>query len=118
MRKKFAKYVREKREKLREYDSQFSLRQVAFRIGIQPAYLSKLERGEQAPLSEEKTIALAEELGENTDFLLAMSGKVSSDLKEIIRERPQIFANLIRQLKDVPDDVIIRMGNEAKDKKG
>lgn len=117
MKKTIGKYTREKREALRENDSKYSLRQVASRIGIQPAYLSKLERGETAPLSEEKTIALAKELGEDPDVLLAMGGKVSKDLQEIIRRRPQLFAQLIRELKDLPDHAVLRIVREVQDGK-
>ena len=42
-------------------------------------------------------------------MLLAMAGKVSSDLQEIIRKRPQLFADLIRQLKTMPDHAILRI---------
>jgi transcriptional regulator with XRE-family HTH domain len=111
----FGKYIREKREKLRQEDKRYSLRQVAFRIGIEPSYLSKIERGEPAPLSEEKITALAKELKEDHDVLLALSGKVSRDLQEIIRRRPQLFANLIRELKDLPDHAVLRLVREVRD---
>ena len=42
---KFGEFVREAREKLKEGDKKFSVRQVAMRVGIEPAYLSKIERG-------------------------------------------------------------------------
>ncbi|WP_199771148.1 helix-turn-helix domain-containing protein [Klebsiella pneumoniae] len=44
--------LREQREFLRLHSKSFSLRQVALRVGIEPAYLSKIERGETAPPSE------------------------------------------------------------------
>jgi transcriptional regulator with XRE-family HTH domain len=84
----FADYIRGKRETKRVADRSFSLRQVAQRIGVEPAYLSKIERGDFAPPSEEKIRLLAEELGEDGDVLLAMAGKVSKDLQAIIRARP------------------------------
>jgi transcriptional regulator with XRE-family HTH domain len=56
------RYIRERREKLRKKDQHYSLRQVANRIGIEPSYLSKIERGERVSLSEKKIIALAKEL--------------------------------------------------------
>ncbi len=82
----FGQFVRDQREELRETDRRFSLRQVAQRIGVEPAYLSKIERGDVAPPSEATTVKLAKELGEDPDVLLAMGGKVSSDLQEIIRK--------------------------------
>ena len=111
----FGEYIRRRREDLREEDRRYSLRQVAQRIGIEPAYLSKIERGELQPPSEATTLRLAADLGEDPDVLLAMAGKVSSDLQEIIRRRPRLFADLIRQLKQAPDQAILRIVREVRD---
>ena len=100
---------------MRENDRRFSLRQVARRIGIEPSYLSKIERGQVAPPSEATTVRLARELGQDPDVLLAMAGKVSGDLQEIIRKRPALFAELIRQLKEAPDDAVLRVVREVRD---
>jgi transcriptional regulator with XRE-family HTH domain len=111
----FGQFIRERRERMRETDPRFSVRQVAQRIGVEPAYLSKIEREEVAPPSEEKIRSLAQELDEDVDVLLAMAGKVSSDLLEIIRKRPRLFADLIRQLKSSPDHAILRVVREVRD---
>ena len=111
----FGKYVRKRREKLRVKDIRYSVRQVAGRVGFQPSYLSKVERGEQPPPSEEKIVALARELDEDPDVLLALAGKVSSDLQQIIRKRPDLFAQLIRELKDMPDHAVLRLVREVRD---
>ena len=111
----FGSYLRQRRELLRQEDRRFSVRQVAQRIGVEPAYLSKIERGDVAPPSEEKVRALALELGEDPDVLLAMAGKVSSDLLETIRKRPALFADLIRQLKSAPDQAVLRIVREVRD---
>ena len=111
----FGKYVRIRRERLRKSDASFSLRQVALRVGIEAAYLSKIERGEFAPPGEETIRSIARELKEDADVLLAMAGKVSSDLQEVIRRRPILFADLIRQLRDMPDDAVLRVVREVRD---
>jgi transcriptional regulator with XRE-family HTH domain len=111
----YGQYIRTVREALRKTDRAFSLRQVAMRVGIEPAYLSKIERGEVAPPSEATTRKLAAELGEDADVLLAMSGKVSSELLAIILKRPQLFADLLRQLKDAPDKALLRVVREVRD---
>lgn len=117
MKKILGEYIRNSREKLREKDRRFSLRQVAGQIGIEPSYLSKVERGEPVSLSEEKLVALAKVLGEDPDVILALSGKISSDIQEAIRKRPQLFAQLIRELKNVPDHAVIRIVREVRDGK-
>ena len=111
----FGDYVRTVRARLADRDPRQSLRQVAARVGVEPAYLSKVERGLVPPPSEATIVRLAKELGEDPDVLLALAGKVSSDLQDIIRRRPREFAELIRQLKDAPDDAILRVVREVKD---
>ena len=111
----FATHVRRRREALLDTDRAFSLRQVAGRIGLEPAYLSKIERGVFPPPSEEKIRALAGVLGEDSDVLLAMAGKVSEDLRKVILRRPRIFAELIRELKSLPDDTVLRIARQVRD---
>ena len=111
----FGPTVRDIRERLRRDDRRYSVRQVAQRVGIEPAYLSKIERSEVAPPSEATTVRLAAELGQDPDVLLALAGKVSGDLQEIIRKRPKLFADLIRQLKKAPDDAVLRVVREVRD---
>ena len=110
-------YVRKQRKKLKLKDRRYSQRQVALRIGIEPSYLSKIERGELVSLSEKKIIALAKDLREDPDVLLALHGKVSTDIQEVIRKRPELFAKLIRELKDMPDHAVLRIVREVRDGK-
>ena len=111
----YGEYIRTRRELLRTEDRKFSVRQVAQRIGVEPAYLSKIERDEVSPPSEGKVRALAVELGEDPDVMLAMAGKVSTDLLEIIRKRPQLFGDLIREMKAMPDHAILRIARDVRD---
>ncbi|EFI36120.1 helix-turn-helix domain protein [Desulfonatronospira thiodismutans ASO3-1] len=111
----FGSYVREKRLELKKTDKKYSLRQVAGRISVEPSYLSRIERGWPVPLSEAKIISLAGELGENPDLLLALAGKVSSEVQEVIRSRPELFAELIRNLKNMPDHAVLRLVREVRD---
>src|SRR5689334_24786892 len=111
----FGDFVRKAREALAETDVRFSLRQVAQRIDVEPAYLSKVERGLVPPPSEATIVRLAAELGEDTDVLLAMAGTVSSDLQAIILRRPKQFAELIRQLKNAPNHAIVKVVREVPD---
>ena len=115
MNKTFGRYIRERREALCQEDSQFSLRQVALRIGVEPSFLSKVERALEPPPSQAKIVALAETLREDPDMLLALAGKVSSDLQEVIRKRPKLFAQLIREMKDMPDHAVLRLVREVRD---
>ena len=99
----FGDYLRERREALRVDDPTFSLRQLAGRIGVEPSYLSKVERGDEPPPSEARIVQLAEELGEDPDVLLAMAGFTQQRMTQkegarrlgVSRSRTQ---QLVRQL--------------------
>ena len=49
----FGETLRARRLAQVETDPAFSLRQVAGRVGIEPSYLSKIERGEEPPPGEQ-----------------------------------------------------------------
>ena len=107
--------IRERREALRETDRRFSVRQVADRVGVEPSYLSKVERGLVPPPSEETIRRIARELELDADVILALAGKISSDLHEAIRRRPLLFGQLIRELAELPDHAVLRLVREVRD---
>lgn len=113
----FGEHIRKRREGLRAHDKSYSLRQVARRVGIEPSLLSRIERGNTTSISEEKILALADILEEDKDYLLALSGKVSSDVQNVIRKRPKLFAPLIRDLKNLPDHAVLRIIRGVRDGK-
>jgi hypothetical protein len=65
--------------------------------------------------SDETILKIAEVLGEDPDVLLAVAGRVSKSLQEVIIKRPKLFGTLIRQLKDVPEHAILRVVREVRD---
>ena len=111
----FGELLRERRLAKAVSDASFSLRQLADRVGIEPSYLSKIERGEQPPPGEQNIRRLAGELGENPDALLALAGKVSSDLLEIIRERPTVVAELLRAVRAMPAKKVSAISRQIRD---
>src|SRR5262247_1299099 len=113
----FGDYIRAARTARADDVLRFSLRQVAHRIGVEPAYLSKVERGLVPPPSEATIVRLAADLGEDPDVLLALAGKVGSDLQAIILRRPKQFAELIRQLKNASDHALLKVVREVRDGK-
>ncbi len=110
----FGIQLRRRREALLVSDRRYSVRQVAQRVGLEPSYLSKIERGLQPPPSEAKIRALAVELDEDPDVLLARAGKIASDVQEVIRRRPKLFARLLRDLRNLPDRAVLRIYRAAR----
>ena len=109
---KFGATVRREREKL-----EIGLREMAKKIGVSPTYLSKIERDEFPPPAEDKVRKIAEIFGSDFDQLLALAGKISSDLSEIIRERPRELAALLRTTKGLTTEEVDRLAHEAKNAK-
>jgi HTH-type transcriptional regulator, competence development regulator len=111
----FGNYIRKIREDKLLSDKSFSLRQVAYRLGVEPSYLSKVERGDEANPSEAFVKKICVEFSLDENVLLAMVGKISTELKEIILKNPVIFAQLLESLKNSPDNAILRIVREVKD---
>jgi transcriptional regulator with XRE-family HTH domain len=113
--KKFGKTIRALREERRKNDAAFTLRKFAARVGMSPTYLSKIERDEFPPPSEEKIIAMAEALGADPDELLALAGKVASDISKIILRRPVVIARLLRRAGSLTEEEIRQMTRKIED---
>jgi transcriptional regulator with XRE-family HTH domain len=112
----FGPTIRKARQRHAETDpAAFSLRRVAERAGIEPTWLSRIERGLVPPPGEESIRRLAAVLDLDADVLLALAGKVSSDLRQVILQRPELFARLIREMKSLPDHAILRLVREVRE---
>ncbi len=88
---------------------QISLRKFADKVGISPTYLSKVERDEFPPPGEETVKKFALALNQNPDELLALAGKVSSDLPAIIQQRPREMASFLRTASEMSNDEIVKL---------
>ena len=110
---KFGALIRREREA-----REIGLREMAKMIGVSPTYLSKVERDEFAPPAEDKVKAIAKVLGRDADELLALAGRVSSDISEIIKRQPVELAALLRSTKGLTTEDIIRLRQEAQKTKG
>ena len=58
---------------------------------------------------------LAVELGEDTDTLLALAGKVSGDLLAMIRERPTVVAELLRSVRRLSAKRVSDLSRQIRD---
>lgn len=113
----FGGFLRRSRLEKQAVDPTFSVRQLAGRVGIEPSYLSKIERGREEPPGEETIRRIAAELGEDSDALLALAGKVSTDLVNIIRERPAVVAELLRAVRRAPAKRVTEISRQVREGK-
>ena len=105
---KFGAFVRRERER-----KEIGLREMSKIIGVSPTYLSKVERDEFPPPAEDKVRNIAAIIGYNADELLALAGRVASDLTDIIRERPREMADFLRAAKGLTAEDMARLARQA-----
>ena len=106
---KFGAFIRHEREA-----REIGLREMAKMIGVSPTYLSMVERDEFSPPIEDKVREIARILECNPDKLLAMAGRVPSDLAAIIRRHPVEISALLRTTRGLSSDEIARLAQDAR----
>jgi transcriptional regulator with XRE-family HTH domain len=67
----------------------FSQRELAKKAGVDFTYISKLENDRLPPPAVDTVVRFAEILEAPEDVLLALAGKLNSDLKDIITNSPE-----------------------------
>jgi HTH-type transcriptional regulator, competence development regulator len=67
---------------------------------------------------EDKVRKIAEIIGCDPDELLALGGRVASDLTEIIRQRPREMADFLRAAKGLSAEEMARLARQAQKAKG
>ena len=105
----FGAFVRREREA-----KEIGLREMAKKIGVSPTYLSRVERDEFTPPTEDKVRAIAQIIECDIDELLAMSGRMPSDLADIIKRNPVEVSALLRTTSGMTRDQIARLAEGAK----
>ncbi|HEY8005914.1 MAG TPA: helix-turn-helix transcriptional regulator [Methylocella sp.] len=106
--KKFGALVRREREA-----KELGLRDMAKMIGVSPTYLSKVERDEFPPPAEDRVKEIAKVIGYDADELLALAGRVASDLSDIIRQHPRELAALLRTTKGLTAKDMAKLAEQA-----
>ncbi len=97
-------------------EKEIGLRRFADMVGMSPTYLSKVERDEFPPPGEEKIKAIAKELDRDSDELLALAGRVASDLEEIIQQNPREMATFLRAARSLPSKDIEQLTKQVERK--
>lgn len=105
---KFGAFIRRERE-----GKEIGLREMAKMIGVSPTYISKVERDEFPPPAEDKVRAIANIIRCDVDALLALAGRVSSDVASIIKRKPVEMATLLRTANGMSSEQIARLIRQA-----
>lgn len=75
------------------------LRETAGKVGISPAYLSRIERGKEHPPRPEIIKELAKLLAADPDVLFRLSSSTDPEIVDFLHEQPEAM-DLLRFLKD------------------
>jgi len=75
------------------------LRETAIKVGISPAYLSRIERGKESPPRPEIIKELARLLAADPDVLFRLSSSTDPEVVDYLHEQPEVM-NLLRFIKE------------------
>jgi len=95
------------------------LRETAIKVGISPAYLSRIERSKERPPRPEVIKVLAKVLAADPDVLFRLSSSTDPDVVDYLHDQPEVM-NLLRFIKEAnfSDAEIIRLVQAAENIKG
>ncbi len=96
--KSFGQVIRELRVKHKDYSS---LREFAKKVGLSPAYLSRIENEKEPPPSETVVERLAETLGADKYELFSYAGKVPTEFLETFQKNPKGVASFMRRIQEI-----------------
>jgi HTH-type transcriptional regulator, competence development regulator len=92
-------------------------RQVAEKLGIDVTYLSKLENGRGEAPSEKLVRELASELKADPEELLALAGRVPSEIRELAQGDVE-FARFLRRLPEMDEAQRKKLYRQANPRRG
>ena len=108
----FGQLLREKR-----VAKGFSLRKFATIVDVSPTYISQVEQDNIDPPTADRVKRMAELLGENVDEWTALAGRMADDLPEIIRESPTALPDLLRAVRGLNPEQLLRLREVAEEYK-
>jgi len=95
--KTFGQLIRELRINHKEYNS---LREFARKVGLSPAYLSRIENEKEPPPSESIIERMAEALGIDKYELFSHAGKIPTEFLETFKKNPKSVASFMRRAQE------------------
>jgi transcriptional regulator with XRE-family HTH domain len=95
---------------------ELGLRETAGKVGISPAYLSRIERDKERPPRPQVIRKLAQTLAADPDALFRLSASTDPEIVSYLNERP-IVMNLLRFIQegDFSDAEVRRLLHAAKE---
>jgi len=98
-------------------EKKFGLRKFAELVGVSPTYLSQVEQCNVMPPTADRVKRMAELLGENPDEWIALAGRVSEDISQIISEQPIEVPDLLRAVRGLTTEQLRKLRENAEQMK-
>ncbi len=76
-----------------------SLREMARKLGVSPAFLSQIEAGRQHKIPKARIVQVAEMLGVSEAYLLGTAKQIHPDVVQFLRETPEAAEFMITAMK-------------------
>ena len=95
-----------------------SLRRFAEQVGVSPTYLSQVETANVTPPTADRVRRMAILLNENADDWIALAGRVSDDLPDIIGKKPIEILALLRAVRGLTRAQLDQLRQQAERMKG
>ena len=98
-------------------EKNLGLRETAKKAGISPTFLSRVESAQERAVPAEDTIRrLAEAIGDDFNELMALAGRVPSDVKDYVSGDPKMpeFLRLAREQNVSAEDLIAMLRGQGK----
>jgi len=100
-----------------DHPEKLSIREVSRRAGIDVSYVSRMEKDEVSPPSEEIILKLARVLGvDRPDELLRLANRIPPDVQEIIRSHYPEIPAFLRSARELSAEDWTRLSTYMKKK--
>jgi PTS system nitrogen regulatory IIA component len=96
-----------------------SLREMARKLGVSPAFLSQIEAGRQHKIPKQRIVQVAAMLGVSDSYLLGTAHQIHPDVVDFLRQTPEAAEFMIAAMKSglAPED-FSQLREALKDKAG
>ena len=101
----------------RRIEKGYSLRKFAKMVGVSPTYLSQVEQMNVDPPTADRVKRMAEILEENVDEWMALAGRLSQDLPEIIHQKPKEIPDILRAMQGLTAEQLRKLREEVEEMK-
>lgn len=92
-----------------------SLRKFAELVGVSPTYISQIEQGKvQYAPAVDRVQKMAEVLGEPSDELIALAGRVPEGLPGVFAEEPRMMATFLREAKGLTAEELRKLIDQTR----